>query len=78
MEDSLNKKPVDTWIVDPMKRFMSNSTTSGIILFSSAMLALILANSPWAKEFHHIWEINFSIGFDNFEISKSLHHLTMV
>jgi len=74
MEDSINKKPVDTWIVDPMKRFMSNSTTSGIILFSSAMLALVLANSPWAKEFHHIWEINFSIGFDNFEISKSLHH----
>jgi NhaA family Na+:H+ antiporter len=44
MTDQINKQPVDTWIIDPMKRFMSNSTTSGIILFSSALLALILAN----------------------------------
>ena len=74
MTDSINKQPVDTWIIDPMKRFMSNSTTSGIILFSSALLALILANSPWASDFHHIWEIKFSIGFGKYEISKSLHH----
>jgi len=74
MTDQINKQPVDTWIIDPMKRFMSNSTTSGIILFSSALLALILANSPWSREFHQIWEINFSVGFDKFEISKSLHH----
>lgn len=74
MTDQLNKQPVDIWIIDPMKRFLSNSTTSGIILFSSALLALILANSPWSKEFHHIWEINFSIGFGKYEISKSLHH----
>jgi NhaA family Na+:H+ antiporter len=74
MTDQLNKQPVDTWIIDPMKRFMSNSTTSGIILFSSALLALILANSPWANDFHHIWEIKFSVGFGKYEISKSLHH----
>jgi len=70
MTDSINKQPVDTWIIDPMKRFMSNSTTSGIILFSSALLALILANSPWASDFHHIWEIKFSIGFGKYEISS--------
>ena len=74
MADYSNKQPVDIWIIDPMKRFMNNSTTSGIILFSSALLALILSNSPWSEEFHHIWEINFSVGFGKFEISKSLHH----
>ncbi len=70
----IKKDPADRWIIDPMKRFLSNSTMSGIILFSSAILAIVLSNSPWADEFHHFWEINFSIGFFEWELSKSLHH----
>ncbi|MBL0343028.1 MAG: Na+/H+ antiporter NhaA [Bacteroidetes bacterium] len=70
----IQKEPVDRWIVDPMKRFISNSTTSGILLFSSALLAMLLANSPWSNQFHHLWEIEFSIGFNGSFITKSLHH----
>jgi len=70
----IRKEPVDKWIIDPMKRFMSNSSMSGIILFSSAALALILSNSPWKEEFHHFWEIEVSIGFGDALLSKSLHH----
>lgn len=70
----IKKDPADRWIIDPMKRFLSNSTMSGIILFSSAILAIVLSNSPWADKFHHFWEINFSIGFFEWELSKSLHH----
>ncbi|QQS31180.1 MAG: Na+/H+ antiporter NhaA [Sphingobacteriales bacterium] len=69
-----NKAPVEVWIVDPIKRFINNSTMSGIILFSSAFLALLLSNSPWHEEFHHLWEIEFSIRFGNFDITKNLHH----
>lgn len=68
------KAPVEKWIVDPIKRFISNSTMSGVILFSSAFLALILSNSPWADEFHHLWEAEFSIRFGSAEITKNLHH----
>jgi len=70
----IKKDPADRWIIDPMKRFLSNTTMSGIILFSSAILAIVLSNSPWAGKFHHFWEINFSIGFFEWELSKSLHH----
>lgn len=66
--------PVDRWIVNPLHRFINNSTTSGIVLFSSALLAIILSNSPWAEQFHHFWESHFTIGFDGHEITKSLHH----
>lgn len=66
--------PVDKWIIDPIKRFMNNSVMSGIILFASAFLALVISNSPLADEFHHLWEIEFSIGFGDFLLSKSLHH----
>jgi NhaA family Na+:H+ antiporter len=70
----INKKPVDKWILEPMNRFIKKSSTSGIILFSAALLAIILTNSPWSEQFHHIWEIEFSIGFNGSHITKSLHH----
>lgn len=70
----IRKEPVDLWIIDPIKRFMSNSTTSGIMLFSSALLAMVLANSPWSEDFHHLWEIDFGFSFNGIEVNKSLHH----
>lgn len=66
--------PVDRWIVNPIQRFINNSTTSGIVLFTSALLAIIISNSPWAETFHHFWELHFTVGFDGHEITKSLHH----
>lgn len=64
----------DKWIIDPVSAFISNSKVSGIILFVSAALALILANSPWSSAFHHVWENTFSIGVNDMVVSKSLHH----
>ena len=65
---------VDEWIIKPTNRFISKSSTSGIVLFVAAFVAIIISNSPWAEAFHHLWEHKFSIGFDSFIISKSLHH----
>ena len=72
--NEIRKAPVDKWIIEPMSRFISNSTTSGIILFSSAFLAMIIANSPWSDAFHHFWELEFSVGWNGSFITKSLHH----
>ena len=57
-----------------MKRFLGNSAISGIVLFSSAFLAIILSNSSYAHQFENFWNIKFSIGFDKFLLSKNLHH----
>jgi NhaA family Na+:H+ antiporter len=65
---------VDRYVVKPISEFMNNSKMSGIILFCSATLAMILSNSPLAEAFHHIWEHQFSIGYDEFIITKDLHH----
>ncbi|MEZ4722381.1 MAG: Na+/H+ antiporter NhaA [Flavobacteriales bacterium] len=67
-------EPIDKILLIPLSRFIKNSTTSGILLFASAIIALILANSPVKEAYHHFWELNFSIGFDEFVVSKSLHH----
>lgn len=68
------REPIDRWVVEPIKDFINNSTTSGIVLFSSALLALFLANSPWSEAFHHFWETPFSLGIGDFQLSKTLHH----
>jgi NhaA family Na+:H+ antiporter len=73
-DSTLQKDLIDRWLVDPMQRFLKNSSMSGIVLFSAALIALILSNSPWAEPFHHFWEINFSIGFGDHQLSKTLHH----
>ncbi|MEP2669730.1 MAG: Na+/H+ antiporter NhaA [Cyclobacteriaceae bacterium] len=65
---------VDRLIIEPSTRFINNSSASGIVLFSSAFLAILLANSPWSDTYHAIWKYQFSIGFDEFIISKDLHH----
>lgn len=66
--------PIDKYLLIPMNRFISNSTTSGMLLFASAIITLILANSPLKDAYHHFWENTFTIGFSNFVVSKSLHH----
>lgn len=74
IKNQLKKEPVDRWVIEPIKDFINNSTTSGIILFSSAAIALIMANSPWSEEYHHFWQNSFSIGFGEHVLTKSLHH----
>jgi Na+:H+ antiporter, NhaA family len=73
METS-RKIPLEKWIIDPLQRFIQNSTTSGIVLFSAAILALIISNSPLSESYHQFWELKFSVGFNNHTINKSLHH----
>jgi NhaA family Na+:H+ antiporter len=75
MEDNEKRVyPVDRWIIDPLNRFISNSTTSGIVLFSAAALALGLSNSPWSEEFQQLWKHHVSIGYDEYILSKDLQH----
>jgi NhaA family Na+:H+ antiporter len=72
-KQGINIQPIDVFL-NPMRRFIQKSSTSGIILFTSAFLAILVANSPWADVFHHFWEREFSIGYNGRMLSKSLHH----
>lgn len=44
------------------------------MLFISAVVAMVWANSPFSYTYHKIWHIPFAIGFGGFTISKDLHH----
>jgi NhaA family Na+:H+ antiporter len=67
--------PVDKWIIHPVSSFISKSSTGGIVLIISALVAIFMANSPWAEWYHHLWEYKISFGLDkDLTLNKSLHH----
>ena len=66
--------PIDSWLVDPIKQFINNSSASGVVLFVAALIALLLSNSPWAHQYHALWELEISIKLENLMVEKTLHH----
>lgn len=67
--------PAEKWILNPIAKFISKSTTGGIVLFIAAVLAIFLANSQWQEAYHHLWEHEFGFYFDgNSYLNLSFHH----
>ncbi len=69
-----SKTPIEK-IVQPIQRFMHQQKSGGIVLGICVIIALILANSPWADAYHHFLEQKFGFqwnGSTYFEFS--LHH----
>lgn len=67
--------PVDKWIINPVTRFISKSSTGGIVLIIAAFVAIFMANSPWSDWYYNLWKYKVSIGFgDDLNLNMSLHH----
>ena len=61
-------------LLTPLEEFIHRQTTSGVLLMLCAAIALYLANSQWSTAYHHFLQMPFTIGFPEFQLSKSLHH----
>lgn len=59
-------------IVRPIQKFIKAESLSGILLFSSTILALILANSPLSNAFQSIWQFEIGIQSEGFSLVKPL------
>ncbi len=70
----MRKDPIDR-LLKPVDSFIHNQAASGLVLFISTAIALILANSPWRDAYHHIWETVVSVRFGDFHLERDLHHL---
>ena len=67
--------PVDKWIINPVNRFISKASTGGIVLIIAAIMAIIMANSPWSEWYYSIWKYKVSIGLgSDLNLNMSLHH----
>lgn len=74
MEQNIKVTPAEKWITNPVNRFVSKSTSGGIVLFLAAVIAIFMANSPWAEQYMGFWDNNMiAIGFnDAFYLNHSL------
>lgn len=57
-------------ILTPIHKFVRVESFSGMLLFASTLLALILANSPLAEAFQSIWQYKIGITSSGFELVK--------
>lgn len=61
-------------MIMPFQRFFKQEASSGIVLLVFAVVAMGLANSPWAAAYEEILHWKLSVGMGDFLLSMSLLH----
>lgn len=61
-------------MIMPFQQFFKQEASSGIVLLTFAVMAMGLANSPWAAAYEEILHWKVSIGMGDFQLSMSLLH----
>jgi NhaA family Na+:H+ antiporter len=61
-------------IVNPFEWFLKNVTSGGVLLIFVTALALLWANSPLKEYYQSLWEYDFILGLQPFELKKSILH----
>ncbi|MFO7720823.1 MAG: Na+/H+ antiporter NhaA [Gillisia sp.] len=70
----MKKSNLDIYLLLPIKGFIEKQTSVGLLLIFSAILAMIIANSPLSDQYHAFWKQYIHIGFNDSVISKNLLH----
>lgn len=61
-------------LLEPLARFLEIESASGILLVFCTVIALVLANSPWAESWHSFWHTDARLGIGTWELRASLAH----
>jgi NhaA family Na+:H+ antiporter len=61
-------------IITPFEEFIHRETTSGMLLMGMAVIALLLSNSQFAEDYHHLLHTQAGISFGGWSMDKTLHH----
>ena len=61
-------------VATPFEHFLHAQTTTGIVLITTTILALILANTPLYEIYQHIIHTKIAISIGSLTISESFHH----
>ncbi|MFG0260875.1 MAG: Na+/H+ antiporter NhaA [Novipirellula sp. JB048] len=70
----LPKQPIDR-LVRPLAHYLHIEATSGIVLMICTVIAISLANSPWADSYLSIWKTEVGFSFGAWEFQHSLRHI---
>jgi len=61
-------------IATPFEEFIHRQTTTGILLMVCAVVALIIANSPYVDAYNQLLHSKMAISVGSWKIEHSLHH----
>ncbi len=64
--------PIERYLVHPITNFMGRSSSSGMVLFGSAVLSLIIANSAFSAPFEALLAKNIGFEVGSFSVNKPL------
>lgn len=67
-------EPAFVKVLTPFEEFIHRQTTTGLILMATAVLAVILANSPLAEPYQHLLHTPLSVAVGSWQLGLSLHH----
>ncbi|SFN86093.1 Na+/H+ antiporter NhaA [Salegentibacter flavus] len=70
----MKKSGLDLYFLLPIKNFIEKQTSVGLVLIFSAILAMIVANSPLAEAYHSLWKQYIHLGINDFVLRKNLLH----
>jgi len=61
-------------IATPFEHFIHAQTTTGLILMGMTIVALLLANTPFADTYANLFHTNIKIEVGSWSLSHSIHH----
>ena len=61
-------------ITTKISNFFQKDSSSGILLILATIAALILTNTSLGHSYHNFMELKFILGFQDLNISQSIHH----
>lgn len=61
-------------IATPFEHFIHAQTTTGLILMLMTIVALVLANSPFAEPYLHLFHTKIDVFVGEYGVSKTIHH----
>jgi NhaA family Na+:H+ antiporter len=61
-------------VLTPFEEFIHRQTTSGLLLMSTAILALLLANGPLAYFYQQIQHLEIGLSIGSWSLENNLHH----
>jgi NhaA family Na+:H+ antiporter len=69
-----SEQPLARYVGRPIANFLRVESSGGIVLLAAALIALILANSPWSHAYEQFWTTEVSIQVGRFTIAEDLRH----
>lgn len=66
--------PVVARWMRPLARFLAIESASGVVLLICTVIALVVANSPWAEAWDHFWHSHVVFAWGEWKLDYSLTH----